>query len=61
MTRADEGCFRVLKVSGVFYTNVLVTSVTPTDIYATCGAIVGNAKLKNLDLHALQKRLVLMR
>ncbi len=53
MTRADE-VLPVLKVGDDVYTNVLVTSVTPTDIYFTCGAIVGNAKLKNLD-PALQK------
>jgi hypothetical protein len=50
---ADE-VLPVLKVGEDTYTNVLVTSVTPTDIYFTCGTFVGNAKLKKLD-PALQK------
>lgn len=50
---ADE-FLSVLKVGEDTYTNVLITSVTPTDIYFTCGAFVGNAKLKKLD-PALQK------
>lgn len=47
-TRADE-FLPVLKVGDDVYKNVTITSVTPTDIYFTCGAMVGNAKLKKLD------------
>jgi hypothetical protein len=51
--RADE-TLPVLKVGTDIYTNVTVTSVTPTDIYFTCAKGMLNAKLKNLD-PALQK------
>jgi thiol-disulfide isomerase/thioredoxin len=46
--RADE-LLPVLEVNGEVYSNVLVTAVTPTDIYFTSARGMGNAKLKNLD------------
>jgi thiol-disulfide isomerase/thioredoxin len=44
-----------LKVAGEVYTNVVVTSVTATDIYFTHAKGMGNAKLKKLDPE-LQRR-----
>jgi thioredoxin-related protein len=46
--RADEK-FSVLKVGSETYSNVTVTSVSPTDIFFTHSRGMGNAKLKNLD------------
>jgi hypothetical protein len=45
---ADE-TLPVLRVGNDYYTNVTVTSVTPTDIYFTHDKGMGNAKLKKLD------------
>jgi thiol-disulfide isomerase/thioredoxin len=45
---ADE-LLPLLKVNDDVYTNVIVTAVTPTDIYFTSDSGMGNAKLKNLD------------
>jgi cytochrome c biogenesis protein CcmG/thiol:disulfide interchange protein DsbE len=45
---ADEQ-FPVLKVGSEVYSNVVVTSVTATDIYFSHAEGLGNAKLKNLD------------
>ena len=53
MARADEK-FAVLKVGSETYSNVIVTSVTATDVYFTHDKGIGNGKLKNLD-PALQK------
>jgi cytochrome c biogenesis protein CcmG, thiol:disulfide interchange protein DsbE len=47
-TRADE-FLPVLKVNGVVYSNLTVTTVTPTDVFFTYARGVGNAKLKNLN------------
>jgi cytochrome c biogenesis protein CcmG, thiol:disulfide interchange protein DsbE len=51
---ADE-FLPVLKANGVVYSNVTVTTVTPTDIFFIHSKGVGNAKLKNLgpDLQKL--------
>jgi hypothetical protein len=46
--RADEN-LPVLKVGSEVYSNVTITSVTPTDIYFSYANGMGNAKLKNLD------------
>jgi thiol-disulfide isomerase/thioredoxin len=46
--RADEK-LPVLKVGINVYSNVTVTTVTPTDIYFTCAGGIGNAKLKQLS------------
>jgi hypothetical protein len=47
-TRADE-FLTVLKVNGDVYSNLTVTTVTPTDVFFTHARGVGNAKLKNLN------------
>jgi cytochrome c biogenesis protein CcmG, thiol:disulfide interchange protein DsbE len=47
--------FPVLHAGDESFTNVTVTSVTPTDLYFSHSAGMGNVKLKNLD-PALQKR-----
>jgi hypothetical protein len=46
--RADEN-LPVLKVGSDVYSNVTITSVTPTDIYFSYANGMGNAKLKNLE------------
>jgi cytochrome c biogenesis protein CcmG, thiol:disulfide interchange protein DsbE len=46
--------FPVLHAGDESFTNVVVTSVTPTDLYFSHAAGMGNVKLKNLD-PALQK------
>lgn len=46
--RADDS-FRFLKVHDQIYTNVTVTTVTPTDIYFTHAHGLASAKLKDLD------------
>lgn len=46
--RADDS-FRLLKVKDQIYTNVTVTTVTPTDIYFTHAHGLASAKLKDLD------------
>jgi hypothetical protein len=46
--RADEK-FPLLKVSSEVYSNVTVTTVSPTDIYFTHSGGMANAKLKDLD------------
>ncbi len=51
--RADEQ-LPVLQVGGEVYSNVTITSVTPTDIYFTHANGMGSAKLRDLD-PALQK------
>ena len=51
--RADEQ-LPVLKVGSDVYSNVMVTTVTTTDIYFTYDGGMANAKLKDLD-PALQK------
>ncbi len=48
MIHADER-FRVIKVGGDVYSNVLVTSVSATDIYFTHSAGIGSVKIKDLD------------
>jgi len=45
---ADEK-IPLLKAGSVTYTNVMVTSVTATDVYFTHAGGMGNAKLKNLS------------
>jgi thiol-disulfide isomerase/thioredoxin len=50
---ADEK-LPLLKVGSEVYSNVTVTSVTPTDIYFSYSGGMGNGKLKNLDA-AMQK------
>lgn len=45
---ADDS-FRFLKVKDQTYTNVTVTTVTPTDIYFTHAQGLASAKLKDLD------------
>jgi cytochrome c biogenesis protein CcmG, thiol:disulfide interchange protein DsbE len=47
--------FPLLHVGDDSYTNVAVTSVTPTDLYFSHAGGMGNVKLKDLDA-ALQKR-----
>jgi cytochrome c biogenesis protein CcmG, thiol:disulfide interchange protein DsbE len=49
LLRAAEEKFRTLQIGSEVYTNVTVTSVTPTDIYFTHSRGMGNAKLKKLD------------
>lgn len=46
--RADES-LHLLKVKDQVYTNVTVTTVTPTDIYFTYAQGMASAKLKDLD------------
>jgi hypothetical protein len=48
MACADE-TLPVLRVGNDYYTNVTITTVTPTDIYFTHDKGMGNAKLKKLD------------
>ena len=52
---AAEERLPVLKVGIEFYTNVVVTSFSATDVYFSHARGMGNAKLKNLDAD-LQKR-----
>jgi thiol-disulfide isomerase/thioredoxin len=54
VVRADEN-LPVLKVGSDVYSNVTVTTVTPTDIFFTYAGGMANVKLKNLDPE-LQKR-----
>lgn len=51
---ADEK-LSTLQVGKVIYTNVTVTTVTPTDIYFTHAQGMGNAKLKSLSSEAQRK------
>jgi thiol-disulfide isomerase/thioredoxin len=46
---ADGEKFTMLKAGSEVYSNVVVTSVTATDIYFTHSRGLGNAKLKNLE------------
>src|SRR5579871_3728780 len=46
--RADDS-FHLLKVKDQVYTNVTVTTVTPTDIYFTYAQGLASAKLKDLN------------
>ena len=52
---ASEERLPVLKVGNEFYTNVVVTSFSATDVYFSHARGMGNARLKNLEAD-LQKR-----
>ena len=49
IVQADGERFPTLKVGSEVYSNVVVTSVTGTDIYFSHSRGIGNAKLKNLE------------